>query len=235
MLLYLDIYCLLFILWLEGQNFVHQRVEALVIPVVLRNQEHRLGFPDYVRRDAGVEADLTNGGFGHTGHRCQLFPEADPLGFVGPVERLQNTGQTEGLLPRVVVELEDGTGILAPPVIPVTELGEVIGIVEILPAWIAHIDHRRHILGSGDVPRRRFGERPKMDLLHVPPGLAPGAGHWIAGPMNDQAVDDALTPRAAVGEHRVPAEDRILRPGASENKLLAVNGNHRVLKGEGGL
>src|SRR5450759_1103159 len=53
--------------------------------------------------------------------------------------------------------------------------------------------------------------------------------------MNDQAVDDALTLRAAVGEYRVPAEDRLLRPGTGENKLLAVNGNHRVLKGEGGL
>src|ERR1035441_10657453 len=74
-----------------------------------------------------------------------------------------------------------------------------------------------------------------MNLLHVPAGLAPGAGHWIAGPMNHEAVDDALTPRAAVGEYRVPAEDRILRPGTGENKLLAVNGNHRVLKGKGGL
>src|ERR1035441_6032064 len=74
-----------------------------------------------------------------------------------------------------------------------------------------------------------------MNLLRVPAGLAPGAGHWVAGPMNDQAVDDALTPRAPVGEYRVPAEDRILRPGKGKNKLLAVDGNHRVLKGEGGL
>src|ERR1035441_6442927 len=74
-----------------------------------------------------------------------------------------------------------------------------------------------------------------MNLLHVPAGLAPGTRHWVAGSMNDQAVDDALTPRAAVGEHRVPAEDQILRPRMGENKLLAVNGNHRVLKGEGGL
>src|ERR1039458_1219885 len=74
-----------------------------------------------------------------------------------------------------------------------------------------------------------------MNLLHVPAGLAPGTRHWVAGSMNDQAVDDALTPRAAVGEHRVPAEDQILRFGMGENKLLAVNGNHRVLKGEGGL
>src|ERR1035441_451645 len=209
MLLYLDIDCLLFILWLEGENFVHQRVEALVVPVVLRNQEHRLGFPYHVRRDAGVDADLTNGGFGYTGHSFELFAEADPLGLVRPIQRLQNAGQTEGLLPRVGVELKDGAGILAPPVIPVTELGEVIGIVEILPARIAHIDHRRHVLWSGDVPGRRLGEGPEMNLLHVPPGFAPGAGHWVAGPMNDQAVDDALTSRAAVGKYRFPAEDRI--------------------------
>src|ERR1035441_10336805 len=74
-----------------------------------------------------------------------------------------------------------------------------------------------------------------MNLLHVPAGLAPGAGHGVAGPMNDQAVDDGLTSRAAVGKYRFPAEDQILRPGPGENKLLAVNGNHRVLKGEGGL
>src|SRR5450759_1830723 len=53
--------------------------------------------------------------------------------------------------------------------------------------------------------------------------------------MNDEAVDDALTPRAAVGEYRVPAEDRILRPGTGKNKLLAVNGNHRVLEEGDGL
>src|ERR1019366_6720813 len=85
------------------------------------------------------------------------------------------------------------------------------------------------------VPGRRLGERPEMNLLHVPARLAPEAGHWGAGPMNDQAVNDALTPRAAVGEYRVPAEGRILRPGTGEDKLLAVNGNHRFLKGEGGL
>src|ERR1017187_5372102 len=53
--------------------------------------------------------------------------------------------------------------------------------------------------------------------------------------MNDQAVDDALTPRAAVGEYRVPAEDRMLRPGMGENKLLAVNGNRRAIEEGDGL
>src|ERR1039458_9289355 len=111
-------YCSFF-LRLPVETLLHQRAKAPVIPVVLRNQEHRLGFADHVRRDTGMPADLTNYGFGHTGHRCQPFAEADPLGLVRPIQRLQDTGQTKGLLPRAGVELEQGTGILAPPVIPV--------------------------------------------------------------------------------------------------------------------
>src|ERR1017187_6464039 len=35
--------------------------------------------------------------------------------------------------------------------------------------------------------------------------------------------------------HRIPAEDRILRRGMGENKLLAVNGNHRAIEEGDGL
>src|ERR1035441_3619611 len=35
--------------------------------------------------------------------------------------------------------------------------------------------------------------------------------------------------------HRIPAEDRILRRGIGENKLLAVNGNHRAIEEDDGL